>query len=137
MSTTAGGSYAFGPFLLEGEELRLLCRGQQVPLTPKVFEVLRLLVERSGHLVERETLLTEVWRDSFVEEASLSRAISVLRKILEEGDPGAIYIETIPKRGYRFIAPVNASRPVGRRRSGRPRLNARRGRDRSFRCDHA
>jgi DNA-binding winged helix-turn-helix (wHTH) protein/Tol biopolymer transport system component len=102
----AAPSYEFGPFRLDVAEQRLLRDGHPVPLTPKVFAVLRVLVQHGGHLVEKDALLQEVWPDSFVEEGALSRSVSVLRKALGEKAAGAEYIETVPKRGYRFVAPV-------------------------------
>ena len=80
-----------------------------MPLTPKHFDVLRVLVQHSGHLVEKERLLKEVWPDSYVEEGALNRSVSVLRKALGESASGQKYIETVPKRGYRFVAPVTVS----------------------------
>jgi Tol biopolymer transport system component len=97
----------FGSFSLDAAEHRLLRDGQPVLLTPRVFDVLRVLVENAGHLVEKDRLLKEVWNDAFVEEANLNRAVSVLRKALGES-PAERYIETLPKRGYRFVAPVRA-----------------------------
>ncbi|HET9362046.1 MAG TPA: winged helix-turn-helix domain-containing protein [Vicinamibacterales bacterium] len=97
--------FSFGPFLLDLTEHALLRDGRPVPLTPKVFEVLRLLVQNAGHLVLKEQLLKEVWPDTFVEEANLNRAVSVLRKALGESQSDR-YIETVPKRGYRFVAHV-------------------------------
>lgn len=84
----------------------LLHKGEALPLTPKVFDVLAVLVENSGHLLEREELLSAVWADSFVEEANITVSISALRKALGEDENGNKYIETVPKRGYRFIADV-------------------------------
>ncbi len=98
--------YEFGPFQLSTAEHLLLRDGDVVPLTPKVVDVLALLVERSGHLLEREELLSTVWTDSFVEEANLTVSISALRKALGERADGHQYIETVPKRGYRFVADV-------------------------------
>src|SRR6266404_1306587 len=98
--------YEFGPFRLSTVERLLLRGGEVVPLTPKVFDVLALLVERNGHLLEREELLSAVWTDSFVEEANLTVSISALRKALGEQAGGQQYIETVPKRGYRFVASV-------------------------------
>jgi Tol biopolymer transport system component/DNA-binding winged helix-turn-helix (wHTH) protein len=106
MNRAAGPSYEFGPFRLELSEHMLLRDGHAVPLTPKIFEVLRVLVQNGGHLVEKETLLKGVWPDSFVEEGALNRSVSVLRKALGENASGEKYIETVPKRGYRFVAPV-------------------------------
>jgi Tol biopolymer transport system component/DNA-binding winged helix-turn-helix (wHTH) protein len=95
----------FGRFSLDLTEHRLLRDGEPVPLTPRVFDLLRVLVENAGRLVEKERLLKEVWTDAFVEESNLNRAISVLRRTLAETDSER-YIETVPKRGYRFVAVV-------------------------------
>ncbi len=103
-------SYQFGRFRLDPSEHRLLCDGRAVPLTPKAFDVLRVLVESGGRLVEKEVLLKAVWPDSFVEEAALNRNVSVLRKALGEDLSGQKYIETVPKRGYRFVASVTEYR---------------------------
>ena len=109
MSSEAGQSYQFGPFRLDLSEHTLLRDGQLVPLTPKVSDVLGVLVRHSGHLVTKETLLREVWPGSFVEEGALNRTVSVLRKALGDSPSGQKYIETVPKRGYRFVAPVSES----------------------------
>lgn len=106
MGRQAGPCYEFGPFRLDVSEHMLLRDGHHVPLTPKIFDVLRVLVQNGGHLVEKERLLKEVWPDSFVEEGTLNRSVSVLRKALGESPSGQKYIETAPKRGYRFVAPV-------------------------------
>ena len=106
MTPDSGALFEFGPFRLDVAEHMLLRDGQPVPLTPKNFAVLRILVQNGGHLVEKERLLKEVWPDSFVEEGALNRSVSVLRKTLGEGSAGHRYIETIPKRGYRFVALV-------------------------------
>jgi Tol biopolymer transport system component/DNA-binding winged helix-turn-helix (wHTH) protein len=105
MGLQARSIYEFGAFRLDLAEHRLLRAGRPVPLTPKVFELLRVLVENAGHLVEKDRLLKELWPDTFVEEGNLNRSISVLRKALGEGS-AETYIETVPKRGYRFVAPV-------------------------------
>src|SRR5262245_49809793 len=105
MSGGTRPSYEFGPFRLDPSEHQLLRDGRAVPLTPKTLELLRVLVQHAGHLVEKDTLLKEVWPDNFVEEGALNRCISVIRKQLGEST-GRKYIETVPKRGYRFVAPV-------------------------------
>jgi DNA-binding winged helix-turn-helix (wHTH) protein/tetratricopeptide (TPR) repeat protein len=98
--------FAFGPFRLDLSD-RLLSRGGKVvPLAPKLFETLALLVENAGHTVEKDEMLERLWQDTFVEESSLSQNIFQLRKVLENGASGQNYIETIPKRGYRFAADV-------------------------------
>jgi len=98
--------YEFGPFQVDTAEHSLLRDGKPVPLTPKVFDLLEVLVRSNGRLVEKDELLKEVWPDSFVEEGNLNRNISILRKVLGEDASGGPYIETIPKRGYRFVASV-------------------------------
>ena len=98
--------YEFGTFRLDVAEHRLFRDGRPVALTPKLVDLLRILVEHAGHLVDKETLLREVWSGTFVEEGSLSRGISVLRKTLGDDPSGSRYIETVPKRGYRFVAGV-------------------------------
>lgn len=99
-------AYAFGPFrLVPGE--RILRRGDQVlPLPPKAFETLLLLVRNPGHLMRKEDLMTALWPDSFVEEVSLASKISLLRKVLEGAGAGGPYIQTVPKLGYRFLPAV-------------------------------
>lgn len=98
--------YVFGPFRLDPAEQILLREGEPVSLTPKAFETLVALVERGGRLVMKDELLREVWPDAFVEEGSLARNIHELRKTLGEVASENLYIETVPKRGYRFVAPV-------------------------------
>jgi DNA-binding winged helix-turn-helix (wHTH) protein/TolB-like protein/Flp pilus assembly protein TadD len=98
--------YGFGPFLLDPRERLLLQEGQSIPLTPKAFDLLVFLVERAGHLVEKNELLKVVWQGSVVEEGNLSVTISVLRKALNDDRDLHPYIETVSKRGYRFVAEV-------------------------------
>lgn len=107
--------YEFGPFRLDPSERLLLRAGEPVPLTPKAFETLIALVKRAGHLADKEELLKELWPDSFVEESNLAQNIHALRRALGEGENGKPYIETVPKRGYRFLAAVRvveAAAPV-------------------------
>ena len=106
MSTRPQHLYEFGPYRLDTAERLLLRDGQPVPLTPKAFEMLVVLVERSGHLVEKDELMKVVWAEAFVEESNLTNNVSVLRKLLGQGENGRSYIETVPKRGYRFMVPV-------------------------------
>jgi DNA-binding winged helix-turn-helix (wHTH) protein/TolB-like protein/cytochrome c-type biogenesis protein CcmH/NrfG len=100
--------YEFGTFRLEPQERVLLRAGEPVPLTPKAFETLLALVEHSGHVLTKEELLQRVWPDSFVEETTLAQNVSTLRKAL--GREGQQFIQTIPKRGYRFTANVTELR---------------------------
>ncbi len=98
--------FEFSKFRLDAAECALFRERRAVPLEPQVFKTLLVLVENAGHLVEKGTLLDEIWGDAQVEEGNLVRNISLLRKALGEGENGERYIETIPKRGYRFVAQV-------------------------------
>lgn len=113
--------YDFGPFRIDRADRLLLCNGEPVQLTPKVFDTLLALVENSKHLVEKSDLMEAVWPDSFVAESSLTFNISILRKALAELDDRQ-YIETIPRRGYRFVADVKESSkdfsPTGKKQPG-------------------
>ena len=99
--------YEFASFLLDAPERRLMCRGIEISLPLKVFETLCLLVENAGHLMTKEDLLQRLWPDTVVQENSLNKNVSVLRKVLGESATGQAFIETVPRVGYRFIAPVH------------------------------
>lgn len=99
-------SYKFGPFRLNAKERLLMRKGQAIPMPLKDLETLLVLVEQSGHVVEKNALLERVWPGTFVEEGNLARHISNLRRVLGDSPNGSRYIATIPKRGYRFVAPV-------------------------------
>ena len=94
--------YQFGPFCLDTGERVLFNDGKPVPLKPKVYETLLALVRHSGHVVDKETLMREVWPNTFVEENNLTGNIFALRKAFDSYD----FIETVPRRGYRFVADV-------------------------------
>jgi TolB-like protein/DNA-binding winged helix-turn-helix (wHTH) protein len=98
--------FRFGEFSLNVAERRLSSRGACVSLTPKVFDTLLLLVDNAGRLVEKEAFLKHLWPDAFVEESSLAQNISVLRRALGDDGNGNRFIDTVPKRGYRFVAEV-------------------------------
>jgi DNA-binding winged helix-turn-helix (wHTH) protein len=108
MPQIAKALYEFGPYRIDARQGVLYREHERVYLTPKAFETLLALVEAGGEIVDREALLARVWPGTFVEEGSLSRNISVLRKALSAGDSSREWIETIPKRGYRFIPPKSA-----------------------------
>lgn len=108
MREIAQANFEFGPFRLIPNESQLLRDGEPVSLTPKSFDLLVVLVQNAGHLVEKGELLNRVWPDSFVEEANLSVKMSELRRALGAASDGTQYIETVPRRGYRFVAPVTA-----------------------------
>jgi DNA-binding winged helix-turn-helix (wHTH) protein/TolB-like protein/Tfp pilus assembly protein PilF len=98
--------YEFGPFRLNVSERLLQRDGTVVPLTPKLIDTLVVLVENNGHVVSKDLLMKALWPDTFVEESSLTQNVSLLRKALAESGRGYHYIETLPKRGYRFSADV-------------------------------
>jgi DNA-binding winged helix-turn-helix (wHTH) protein/TolB-like protein len=100
-------SYDFGRFRLKRAERVLLREGEPVPLTPKVFDILITLVENSGRVVEKDDLMKKVWPSTYVEEGNLTQNVSLLRKALGESAGGAQFIETVPRRGYRFVAPIS------------------------------
>ena len=111
MSNAASSLYEFGPYRLDVGQRVFTHEGHDVPLAPKTFELLLLLVRSPGRAFSRRELMTALWPDVFVEEANLSFQISVLRKALG-ADAGLI--ETVPKHGYRFTADVRASAPQAR-----------------------
>lgn len=98
--------YEFGPFRLDPGERLLARNGVPIPLPPKAFVLLVLLVERSGRLRSKEELMRAAWPETFVEENNLSQCISTLRKALTDDGDGQKFIETVPRLGYRFISPV-------------------------------
>ena len=98
--------YEFGNFRLDPGQGVLFCDGQLIPLTQKAFDTLLALVESHGRVLDKDELLKTIWQDTFVEEGSLAKNISIVRKALGEGTDGQQYIQTVPKRGYRFVAPV-------------------------------
>ena len=110
MSQTYSKIYAFGDFRLDAVERALYRQSQPVALTPKAVDTLLALIRRAGHVVSKEDLMQEVWPDSFVEEGNLNVHIFALRKVLAEADDNQTYIETIPRRGYRFRAEVQELR---------------------------
>ncbi|HXI88608.1 MAG TPA: winged helix-turn-helix domain-containing protein [Blastocatellia bacterium] len=106
MSLLIDHSYRFGEFTLDTDQRILLREGKPLSLAPKVFDTLLILVESSGRIVGKEELMNRLWPDTFVEEANLTFNIQQLRKALGDNARKPIYIETIARRGYRFIANV-------------------------------
>ena len=102
--------YEFGPFRLDTEERCLARDGCFIPLTPKAFELLHVLVRKSGRVVTKDELMQELWPDSFVEEGNLTQHVFGLRKALGENHSEPEFIETVARRGYRFRAAVNQVR---------------------------
>ena len=98
--------FEFGPFRIDPRERMLLRNGDPVPITPKAFDILLLLVENRGHTLSKDELIERIWPDSFVEPSNLNRNVSTLRNILGEDSQNARFIKTFPKRGFRFDAEV-------------------------------
>lgn len=107
MTEPANHFYEFGPFRVDAVRRLLFRGGGTVPLTPKVFDVLLLLVQNSGRVLEKDELMVSIWPDTNVEERNLTQHVSTLRKVLGEGPHEHHYIATVPGRGYRFVASVN------------------------------
>ncbi len=104
-----GRTYEFGDFRVD-EDQRVLLRGDEVvSLTPKAFDTLLAFVQNSSLVLEKEWLLEAIWPDTFVEEANLAVNVSLLRKVLGERPDGGGYIDTVPRRGYRFAVPVRVT----------------------------
>jgi DNA-binding winged helix-turn-helix (wHTH) protein/TolB-like protein/Flp pilus assembly protein TadD len=133
MVEQTGEFYDFGRFRVKSGE-RVLLRGDEpVPLTPKAFDILLALLEHDGRIVPKDDLMKKVWPKTFVEEGNLTQNVSLLRKALGESANSSQFIETVPRRGYRFVAPVtrtngNASdspveRVDGDQSVNRPRLD--------------
>ncbi|MFL6468326.1 MAG: winged helix-turn-helix domain-containing protein, partial [Pyrinomonadaceae bacterium] len=98
--------YEFGDFCLIPSEGLLLRNGDSIPMVPKVFETLFFLIERRGTLVRKAELMDSVWADAFVEENAVSKAIWSIRQALDEDSKNPKFIQTVPKRGYRFVGEV-------------------------------
>jgi DNA-binding winged helix-turn-helix (wHTH) protein/TolB-like protein len=112
MSEQTQHFYEFGRFRLSTGDRVLFRDHEVVQLTPKVFDILEALVESSGQVISKDGLMKKVWPDSFVEEGNLTQNISLLRKALGEGQNGNQYIETVARRGYRFVAQVRTVSPI-------------------------
>ena len=116
MSAERNVLYQFGKFRCEPREHLLFCDGKPISLAPKAFEILVAMIQSNGRLMTKEELMRKVWPDTFVEEANLTINISALRKLLGGAPGGQQYIETVPKRGYRFLAPVKEAAADGQDR---------------------
>jgi DNA-binding winged helix-turn-helix (wHTH) protein/TolB-like protein/tetratricopeptide (TPR) repeat protein len=108
MSPTNGKIYEFGEFRLQPDENILEKNGEPITLKPKAFLTLVFLVESAGKLVEKSELLDKVWENAFVEEASVSKCIWEIRNALDDDSKSSKFIQTVPKRGYRFVADVKS-----------------------------
>jgi TolB-like protein/DNA-binding winged helix-turn-helix (wHTH) protein len=111
--------YEFGPFVLDPGERLVRHGAARMELPPRAFDTLVALVENNGRLLEKDELMRTVWGDTVVEENNLSQVVYLLRKALRDGEDGARYIETVPKRGYRFVAEVREFEPAEGNGDGR------------------
>src|SRR5215207_4029292 len=98
--------YEFHGFRLEDAQLRLLHEDRPVPLKPKILDPLLFLIQKRGQLIDKNELMKEIWPDAVVEENNITVSMSILRKALGEGRGTGQFIETVPRRGYRFVAEV-------------------------------
>jgi len=108
--------FEFGPYLLVPGERELWNGDERLELPPRVFDTLLALVERAGRLVAKDELMRLVWPNTVVEENNLSQTVHLLRKALRDGENETRYVETVPRRGYRFVFPVRAVETNGRTR---------------------
>src|SRR5262245_45987567 len=106
MSSDKGEIFEFADFVLDPAERLLLQRGRPLRLTPRIFDLLVALVRHRGRLMSKDELFDAVWPNRFVAEVNLSVGISTLRRLLGRNSGRQAFIQTVPKRGYRFVAPV-------------------------------
>jgi len=102
----------FGPFAFDPQSRILRRGGQELPVPPRVLGVLELLLARAGDVVPRQELIETVWKDAFVTDTSLAEAISLLRQVLGDDPQAPSYVQTLHRRGYRFVAPVSPQSPA-------------------------
>jgi DNA-binding winged helix-turn-helix (wHTH) protein/Tol biopolymer transport system component len=111
---------AFGPFTFDPDNQRLRRGADDLAAPPRVLGVLGLLLERAGDLVSRQDLIDRVWRDAFVTDTSLAEAVSALRQVLGDEPQSPTYVQTVHRRGYRFVGPVEVRAPPGAAPPERP-----------------
>lgn len=102
-------AYRFGPFRFDAAAYRLLAGGRAVPLSPKLMDLLRLLASRPAELVTKDDILRELWPDVIVTDNAITQAVSDLRQALGDDAAAPSYVQTVPRRGYRFIAVVHSA----------------------------
>jgi serine/threonine-protein kinase len=105
-SSTAARAITFGPFRFDVRDRTLTREGQEIRVPPRALAILEFLLERPGRVVPKQDLIDAVWKDAFVSESSLTEAVGVLRQLLGDSAGGATYIQTVHRRGYRFVAPL-------------------------------
>jgi DNA-binding winged helix-turn-helix (wHTH) protein len=106
------GCYIFGSFRLDAQARSLTHKGGAITITPKVFDILYLLVRNAGEVVDKEQFFREIWPGTIVEESNLSQNIFVLRRLLKDEGDHRPFIVTVPGRGYRFVSTVRIEAPV-------------------------
>src|SRR5438477_8846060 len=112
MSLAINHFHRFGEFTLDGDQKVLLRNDSPLPLAPKVFDTLLILLDNRGRIVQKEELMKHLWPNSFVEESNLTFNIQQLRKALGDNAREPRFIETVARRGYRFIAEVKENSPT-------------------------
>src|SRR5215475_11890721 len=100
------GDFQLGPWLVHPSVNTITNNGTTVRLEPKVMQVLVCLAQHAGEPVSKEAIITTVWADTFVSDDALTRSVSELRRALEDNPREPLFVETIPKRGYRILLPV-------------------------------
>ena len=113
--------YRFGPFRLDARQGLLSSPAGEISLTPKAFDTLRVLVENAGVVLSKNDLLERVWPDTIVDENNLAQNISLVRKALAGADPSTEYVQTVPRRGYRFVNVAPAAEAVAAPQQAPPR----------------
>jgi DNA-binding winged helix-turn-helix (wHTH) protein len=103
-------TYSFGQFDLDLGRGELRTNGEEIPLEPRVFALLSYLVENAGRVIDRSELLDKIWPETHVSDASLTQAIASLREALEDDPRESLYVTTLPRRGYKFVAKVIVGR---------------------------
>jgi serine/threonine-protein kinase len=111
LDRTSAPAVTFGPFAFDARNGILSRGGTEIPLPPRVIGVLALLVARPGEVVSRQDLMDRVWKDAFVTDTSLAEAVSFLRQALGDDSQAPRYIQTVHRRGYRFVAPLVSPDP--------------------------
>ena len=120
-SLTQRELYTFSGFSLDVSSGLLTHSGAVVRLAPRVYQVLAYLVTNRERIVSKDEIFSAVWQDTFVEDNALSYTISQIRKTLAAYEPDTVFVETVPRRGFRFVAEVNSAKPLLAGRTSLPR----------------
>src|SRR5215218_5690213 len=117
-------SYKFGPFVVDGGAYRLLRDGANIPLSPKIIDLLLYLVARPAVLVSKDELFKALWPDVAVTDNALTQAVSELRQALGDDASSPAFVQTVARRGYRFIATVHHGDGAGDVRAKSPSVSS-------------